>query len=593
MRKPYATWLTVVFAAVAAVSGAGEAPAPGGDLARVVPEAAFLFVELTDPKGLWADFEQSGLRQMLRVVPALDNQLKGVTMMVPQIVPQVLGAPWDELVAKYVTRAGLVLLDVPGQGAQGEEAPCFLLDASTTQAALDTLLRDKAGAFLAAKNPGFAFTEEVHRKTTIRIAKVTPQGVAYAFVDGVLVLGNTASVRKLIDARAQRPLGANDTFQKVRQRLAAPKGVTAYLNIKRVLTDLKPQLDANPEAARKLDDLGVTSLQWVAVSSAFDGRGICDKAFLYTGPKKVGLVRLLSSLTTGSSSAAAVLPKECPIFVALTFRDGMELWAAILKFLEEGGHVEHLARFDEGRKTVQLQFGINFDEDFVGSLGGEIFLAASPEFIPEYAAKQRMPSFADFPFILGARVARPEALKTTIHRFFGAQPIVGAGVERLTETYRDTEVNVLKLPGSETRPAYAFVGDCVLFAKSKQAIQKCIDAKASGENLSAAPRFPVLLRSMPPKHTALAYVDLESILLAAATRGVRPPDDAPPPNPGVALMRELRSVYAAMVNEEDGIRVQIYSRPGLLGILALVWFQAAPVPAPPTRPVPPPKASEF
>jgi len=596
MRKPSAAGLIVMMAVVAATAWGAEPPAPAGDLARVVPEDAFLFAELADPKGLWADFEQSGLRDMLRVVPPLDNQLKAATMMVPQVASQIFGTPWDELVTKYVTRVGLVMTDIPGQGGPDEDAPCFLLDASTTQAALDKLIRERAGAFLAKQNPGFAFVEETHRQVTLRIAKVNPQGVAYAFVDGVLVLGNPPSVKKLIDARAQRPLLANATFQKVRQKLAAPKGVTAYLNVKRIMTELRPRLDANPEFTRKLDDVGVSSLQWVGVSSAFEGRGIRDKAFLYTGPKKVGLIRLLTALTTGSSSAALVLPKECPILLALTFRDGMELWASIVKFLEEGGHVEHLARLDEGRKTVLLQLGINFDEDFVGALGGEIFLAAGPEFIPEYAAKQRMPSFAEFPFILGARVARPEALKTTIHRFFGAQPIVGQGVERQTETYRDAEINVLKLPGSESRPAYALVGDYVLFAKNKQALQKCIDAKASGENLAAAPRFPVLLRSMPPKHNALAYVDLEAILVAAATHGVRPPEDAPAPNPGVALVRELRSVYAAMVNEEDGIRLQTYSRPGLLGILGLVWFQAAeaPRPAPPARPVaPPPKVGEF
>ena len=98
----------------------------------------------------------------------------------------------------------------------------------------------------------------MYRQVTLHIAKVNPQGAAYAFVNGVLVIGNIPSVKKLIDARGQRPLSANAAFRKVRQKLAAPKSITAYLNVKRVLTDLRPQLDANPEMARKLDDLGAT-----------------------------------------------------------------------------------------------------------------------------------------------------------------------------------------------------------------------------------------------------------------------------------------------------------------------------------------------
>ena len=159
---------------------------------------------------------------------------------------------------------------------------------------------------------------------------------------------------------------------------------------------------------------------------------------------------------------------------------------------------------------------------------------------------------------------------------------MGQGVERQVETYRDTEISTLVLPGRESRPAYALVCDYLLIARDKATLQKCIDAKATGQNLATDERFAAILKNMPPKHTALFYADLEAIAVALL-KARRPQAGTAPPGPLLTLAGELRRVYGALSADESGLLLETYSRPGLAGVLAAVsgWLAPAAAPTPP------------
>ncbi len=567
--------------AMAALLGLLAGSGLAADLASVVPEDVFLFVEINNPEGIWADFEQSAVRDMIRAAPQGELQFRLAAGLVQQLALQKLGIRWGEFVSKFAGRFALVHVDVP----MGERVePCLLLDAAETKADLTALRRKTVEPAPRASTPGATFEDALHEDTTLRVIRAGGQTMAHAFLRDVLAIGAAEGVKKLISGQARRPLAASPAFAEARKRLAPAKGLVAYVNVRRLLEAARGQLEANPNVARQLDDLGLSGVQFAVFSSAFDGRGIRDRIHLRTGEQKLGLVRLLTSLSPGASGAAEVLPKSCPIVVAMAFKDGPELWRAFLRFLEGGGAIERMARLDADRDTLRLRFGIDFDHDFVGALGGEVFLAANPDATAEYAAKRQWPGRNDLPFIIGFRVADAEGLKTTIHRFITAQPVMGQGVERAVAHHRGVEINTLTLPGSKLHPSYAFVGGYLLVAKSKAIIQQCIDAKATGQSLSSVGRFRTFLKKMPAKYNAMVYVDLQTLAMAAV--GQRAVPDA-----AKTVVQQLRGFYATLTAHEDGVTLETYSRYGLAGILGLAGLATSKTTVAPGPP--PPKPAQF
>ncbi len=570
----------------------------GADLAGVVPEDALLYAEVNDPKGVWADFEQSGLRDILRAAPQAEMQFRLVCGIVLQVAQQRLGIVWDDAVAKFGSRLAIVLAEGGGAG----RPPVLLLDASGKKAELAKLLRETVEPALArpqGNEPPAALADETHGEVALRVLRGPAGNLAYGFIGEAFALGEPPALKRLLDARVRRPLATNEAFLRVRKALATPRGLVAYLNFGQLLTDHRAAVDGNPELRRLFDATGLSSVKWLAFSSAFQGRGVRDKLHLHTGERKLGLMRLLGRLSPGTSAAAQVLPKDCPILISLNFKDGPELWGAIVKFLEEGGEAEGLARLDEGKQNVRLQFGINFDDDLVGALGGEVFIAANPDFTAEYAAKRRAPEAKDFAFILGARVAKPEALKTTIHRIVAGQPGVGPAIERKTETHQGVEINTLLIPDAPNQPAYAFVGDFFLAARNAAIIRQCIEAKATGQGLAAAPRFRNVADAMPLKHHGMFYADIEGLATALITGG-KEPGAGEPVRPVVAaltqLAGQLRGACATVAADEGGVTLEAYSRPGLIPLVAAIatFAEARAAGAPVAEPAPKgPKPTDF
>ena len=554
--------------------------ANGADLASVVPEDAVIYLEVRDAPGLWSDFQASGLRDIVRAVPQAEFGLNMATAFVQQQTFHRLGVAWKTFAEKFLRHVGVVITEV---GGPQQPSPVVLLEAAGRRAELAELLKNTIEPKLMMQQNDLAVADEKVGDVALRVLKAKERSIAYGFLGDILAVGEPDPVRKLIDAR-ERPLLANNaSFKAVRERLATPKGIALYVNLGKIIADHAEQLKANPELAANLDRAGLSAIKWVAASSAFDGRGVRDKLFLYTGEKKVGLLSLLGGLTPGQSQAASLLPPECPLLLSLNFKDGQELWGSLLRFMEETADIEGLMRLDEGRQRIHMYFGIRFDEEVVGALGGEVFLAADPTLVSDFIEKGREIQRGEAPFILGLRVAKPELLKTTIHKFVTSQPLLGQGVERAVENYRGHEIKILTVPARANKPAYAFVGDYLLVARTADVIRKCIDAKLGQNNLASRPRYRVVASKVPAKHNALLFADLQTLALAATTKG-KPPEEGKPVPIEVTLAGQLRGACATITSHKDGVMVEIYSRPGALPLVAALRAATRvakpPVPAP-------------
>jgi hypothetical protein len=524
--------------------------ARAADLATVVPDDAFFYAEIRDPRGVWTAFERSAAWDAVRSLPGGEFRFRAAAGALQQMLLAKLGIRWGEFVDRHVERAAVVLLDVP---VGSDVEPCVLLDCAERKADLESLLRDTVEPTLRASTPGTGFDDVVHQGVAVRLVNLPKRTVGYAFLDGRLALGPYAAVKDLISRRARRPLAASVAFAKARHKLAPPRGLLVYVNVQRLLERLRPQLAGDPSVARGLDDLGLSGVQFALAASAFEGRRVRDTLYLHTGGQRVGLLRLLAALSPGPSRAGEVLPNGTPGFLAVTFRDGPELWDAILDYMAEGGEVERIARLDANQETLRLRLGIDFHRDFVRALGGEIFLAADSDLLANDASTGQRFEMGALPFILGFRVADREALEVTLHRLIMSQPAMGQGVQRTTAEHRGVEVNSLSLPGQALRPAYAFVGEYLLVAKSAGVLRQCIDAREHNETLGTARDADTSANQNVVIHLDLAR------FVAALGRSKSGPRD---------LASHLGAVCARVTGAPEGLALTIRSPLGLLGTAA-------------------------
>jgi hypothetical protein len=465
-----------------------------------------------------------------------------------------LGIRWGEFVDRYVGRAAVVLLDVP-LGPDVE--PCVLLDSAKHKGDLEALLRDTVEPTLRASTPATGFDEVVQQGVRVRLVNLSDRTIAYAFLDAQFVVGEYGSVKALIGARARRPLAANAAFAEARHKLAPPRGLLVYVNVQRLFDRFRAQLAGDPSVARGLDDLGLSGVQFALAASAFEGRHLRETVYLHTGGQRLGLLRLLASLSPGTSRAGEVLPQGTVGVLAVTFKDGPELWDAILEYMAEGGEIERIARLDANQETLRLRLGIDFHRDFVRALGGEVFLAANPHLFAHGASAGQRFEGGAFPSILGFRVADREALEVTLHRLIMSQPAMGQGVQRTTAQHRGVRVNSLSVPGRSLRPAYAFVGEYLLVAKSADILRQCIDANVSKQSLAAAQD-----EGPSARQNAVVYVDLAR--LAAGLGGSEP---------GVrvrGLAPHLGAARAIVTGDTEGLTLTVRSPLGLLGTAAFL-----------------------
>ncbi len=524
------------------------------DLATVVPDDAFLYAEIRDPRGVWAEFERSAAWDAVGSLPGGEFRFRAAAGALQQMLLAKLGIRWGEFVDRHVGRAALVLLDVP-VGLDVEA--CVLLDCAERKVAIESLLRDTVEPTLRASTPGTGFDDVVHEGVSVRLINLPKRTVGYAFLDGQLALGPYAAVKALISRRARRPLAASVPFARARHALAGSRGLLVYVNVQRLLERFRPQLAGDPSVARGLDDLGLSGVQFALAASAFEGRRVRDTLYLHTGGQRVGLLRFLAVLSPGPSRAGQVLPRGTVGFAAVTFKDGPELWDALLEYMAEGGEVERIARLDANQETLRLRLGIDFHRDFVRALGGEVFLAANPDRLANGASTGQRFDTRAFPFILGFRVADREALGVTLHRLIMSQPAMGHGVQRTTAEHRGVEVNSLSLPGQSLRPAYAFVGEYLLVAKSADIVRRCIDAHESKQSLAA-----VQDADESASQNVVIHLDLARFVAGLCGSKAGPRD----------LASHLGAVRATVTGAPEGLTLTMHSPLGLLG--AAAYLQA-------------------
>ena len=106
---------------------------------------------------------------------------------------------------------------------------------SEGRADMKNLLTNTVERTLKANNPNTTLADDLHQDVAIRLLAAGGHDAAYAFIDDILVAGPQAAVKRVIEGRTQRPLGANKAFVAVRKKLTVPKGIVAYLNLRRIL----------------------------------------------------------------------------------------------------------------------------------------------------------------------------------------------------------------------------------------------------------------------------------------------------------------------------------------------------------------------
>jgi prepilin-type processing-associated H-X9-DG protein len=409
----------------------------------------------------------------------------------------VRGKAWmSSLSQVFVGEVAFALLDVPdGQ----EMPPCLLtgkVDAEKFQSFLDVRLQP-----ILRRNLG-----DISFTTSDGIRQIVVNGSPVAFYtvkDAVLSLSLSKEVVVGLSSGAipaEKSLQGNPLFAKVISRTPPRSRLLSFVNQKRIFEALADQM---PDEARfALKGLGLLDIEaWGGSTTIVDDTDRGSLTFISSG--ELGGFLTLARHPVEAAVTAQFIPDDYSLYARLHFSSALDVWEQIQKplgDLTEGKAREKNAEFEE---TFRAETGLDFRKDLLGSLGGEIAVAAA---VPETL---RIPDA-----VLLVEVTNPKKIQDLLAKMV---PTEATGAD-----YKGVSIGSIPLPMLEA--AYAFLDGCLIVATDVSVLKAVIDAKKEGMSLEKRQWYQAANGAMG-KGSHMLYLDagsaapiLFSVMSRAANR---------------------------------------------------------------------------
>jgi hypothetical protein len=363
---------------------------------------------------------------------------------------------------------------------------------------------------LAAKS-GAATTTETYNGVTITLVEpaagaalgAKDMKAAYAVVGPVLAIGDSTSVKAVIDTGGKTGLNTNTQFQTAEASVTGDRLGFAYVDLATLAKSAKnlagAVTDAMPSLPISLDGL---TPPWVAGA-------VRAEAGAFVMESRSPHMKSAGPATNAESKLPGVLPPST-VFLA----EGHDVGKTIISVKDE------LAKMPELKEPIaQL-------DDALAILGG-------PEAITGWIGEAGIAVTLDGKEISGGLVIAPtdagaaDKLLSQLKAFIqlgGAQ----AGLSVTEEQYNGTTITVVDLSGlgglvgqasngavtapTDLKLAYAVTDQVVVFGVGTDFVKSVLDASA-GESLADTERFSTALTQAGKEHASLLWLDV------AATRG--------------------------------------------------------------------------
>lgn len=534
-----------VFALVlaATVSSAGE-PAEPNAIERLVPADTVALVQATDVGKLAAAFDQSALSDAVRASRVLSYVRTAGGAAADFAAALLSGLPSAELRACLGSHAALALLDFTDPADLRQRVPLVLLAEAADVKRLEGQLLAQF-QLLSLLRGDLAIARQEQAGTTVHQLGL-PNGarLAFAFRDGLLIAGGHEGVNSLFAALAAgKPrLAAEPAYQAIRQELATPAGVTAYVNVRALLQRLAP--GADPGQIRPLQVLGIGGAQAAGLAIDFAGRQLRERLFLRLEGPPTGLLRLLTTGEPVAATAGQFVPQGYTAVLSMAARD-VGLWDRLRTVLMDIQGPAAADFLETAGNHLEQQFGIHPKRGIFDTFGDEVFLAADLSQLPHFYGSGHQPKPQDLPLLLGARVRDEAALKETSDRIAGNQPLWEKGVQRTSTNYDGLSVYTFRLPmNPELRLSHAMANGRFLFSLRPDPIVAAAAAHKAGKVFAAG--------ESAPAHLTLQVNDAQ--LLAAILACIR--NDLP--EAAAPLVAEADKVFASL----HGYRATLRRQPG-------------------------------
>ena len=399
-------------------------------------------------------------------------------------------APLSEVL---VGEVAIALLDVPEKG----ETPKFILMAEINADKFESLAATRLLPILR-RNLGKVELETSDGITDIVVNDsptafcAVKEGVFYFSLDREAL---TETLSKPL--AAEKALQGNPLFAKLLEKVPSPSRCIFVINAAGVVEALGDKI---PEEVRRvLQGAGLLDIGMMGGGTArTDGAPVVSFS-LISSEKLRGLLPLYAQPPMPTTSAGFI-PQDYSAYVRLGFTSFSEGWQTLKGAVrgmagEEGA--EGIADFLE---QFRDNTGLDFEKDFLASLGGEVAVAAA---VPE---KLRIPDAVAL-----LEVKDKEKLEKMLPKLLPVPPIG-------SETYKDVPIQSVQL--GPLPAAYALLENYFVLGTDATAVKSVVDARRSGVSLAANPAFRSAMGGVG-EGAHVAYLDIGSampLLLSAISR---------------------------------------------------------------------------
>jgi hypothetical protein len=403
---------------------------------------------------------------------------------------------WEQDIASWLgDEVGFGIADLSFDQSGFSEPPTFVVAAATRDKA-------KSDAFLAklradAESNGIEFTEQSYRD----VATVEQTGgdgehaLAYATVeDMVLIASGSGALHGAIDAALDGSgLDKSANFQAAVSKLRGGRAMTGYVEMASILNMLVEQVQQSGEMSGAFDQQmldALTAVQGQALGLSFEPNGMLLEFVATVDLDQVSAENLATLTAPG---AANTLLRAVPdtAFAYLGGEMRPETFEAMFE----------TPTMQEALDALEMETGINLQEDVLSWLNGEIALTVLPGVLSGGSSLPVGVAFLVQPEDKELAATQLDALM---------QKIAEEGSTEVVEvTVGDSSMNALTDDSGEPMVVYGPIGENLVIAVPENAAEKI--ANAGDRPLADAETFKAAVAPLPASNNGYQYIQPKPI----------------------------------------------------------------------------------
>ncbi|MBT3375918.1 MAG: hypothetical protein HN742_40605 [Lentisphaerae bacterium] len=388
-------------------------------------------------------------------------------------------------------------------------------------------------------------------------------GFSVSFVERFVFLGNEPGIERLLSCAdgAGETLAGSAVFQDAAAEFDPAALATAYVNMVPVMEGVLADIPPGSKQERETHFMGTYALTGIRAWAVPEQDGFRESVQLaFDEEQEQALIGILRTRKHLKLTSPTVVPSKYGAFLGLNVGPGKELYSAIQELVLAVHGEEVRVKFDEIHDWLLQSFNIDVEEDLFGELGPELFVAAALR-KPDALANRKNPTprWADFDILGGIQVGQPEDAQKTIEALMGAEPFKKQGMSVVPEKFGDLDVYLIQHPGlGQTVIVYAYVGDFLVLANSRQALARAARCHRVKDTLARTPPFSADGSVLSSSLLAGIYVRTEPVLAAILPRLIA--DKAPPirnfaPDVG-RILASAGNLQAGVISDEGGLFIE-------------------------------------